>query len=561
MGGRVVVTLGSRTEAIERLAQTTSDDPLDVLVVGGGITGAGIALDAAARGMRVGLVERFDVASGTSSKSSKLVHGGLRYLEQREFGLIREASTERDLLRRLAPHLVEPVPFTLPVSDRWNRAKFSVGLWAYDTLASFKNMKVHRHLDAEETERRVPLLPHGKVKGGYLFYDCKTDDVRLVMENLIQARRYGAIVANYLPVRGLEPGKEVCRATVEDTETTATFDIYARRVIVAAGVWTDRVEGLAAVGAPVRLRPSKGIHIAFRHESLPMDGSAAFIPDAERKRFLFVIPWIDGVIVGTTDTAYEGNLDAPTVEPEDREYCLAAVNAVFDLGLTETDIAGAWAGLRPLVAADKGATADLSRRHTVYDIADGIIGITGGKLTTFRRMAMDAVDRIAGDLGNTVRSRTQWIRLGSSNVGALNAAVTRRAAVMGINPERASNLVRCYGDRALAVLDLAATEGATAPLIEDHLPLEAEVLYCARSEMAVHLSDFLARRTRLALLDREAGLGDDARAGRAMADVLSWDDMTTATEIEGFKADVERERGMRLGAAPAPSGVTRERAG
>jgi glycerol-3-phosphate dehydrogenase len=214
-----------------------------------------------------------------------------------------------------------------------------------------------------------------------------------------------------------------------------------------------------------------------------------------------------------------------------------------------------------LVAADKGATADLSRRHTVYDIADGIIGITGGKLTTFRRMAMDAVDRIAGDLGNTVRSRTQWIRLGSSNVGALNAAVTRRAAVMGINPERASNLVRCYGDRALAVLDLAATEGATAPLMEDHLPLEAEVLYCARAEMTVHLSDFLARRTRLALLDREAGLGDDARAGRVMADALSWDDMTTATEIEGFKADVERERGMRLGAAPAPTGVTRERAG
>lgn len=555
------MTLGSRAAAIERLASTTPDQPLDVLVVGGGITGAGIALDAASRGMDVGLVERFDFASGTSSKSSKLVHGGLRYLEQREFGLIREASTERDLLRRLAPHLVEPVPFTLPVSDRWNRARFSVGLWAYDTLASFKNMKVHRHLDAEETEARVPLLPRGKVKGGYLFYDCKTDDVRLVMETLVQARRYGAIAANYLPVRHLEPGPDVCCATVEDTSTCEVFDIYARRIVVAAGVWTDRVEGLTKVGTPMRLRPSKGVHLAFRHDALPVQGNAAFIPDAERKRFLFVIPWIDGVIVGTTDTTYEGNLDTPTVEPDDREYCLAALNAVFDVDLTTADIAGAWAGLRPLIAADRGATADLSRRHAVYEIAEGIIGITGGKLTTFRRMAMDAVDRVVEDLGGSARSRTQWIRLGSSDVGALRAAVSRRASALGISDDRAADLVRRYGDRALTVLDLAATQDATAPLLDGHLPIEAEILYCARAEMTVHLSDFLARRTRLALLDREAGLGDDMRAARVMAEVMSWDDLTRVAEVEGYRADVERERGIPIGPQATSPRAPRERVG
>ncbi|MDQ3877650.1 MAG: FAD-dependent oxidoreductase, partial [Actinomycetota bacterium] len=269
----------------------------------------------------------------------------------------------------------------------------------------------------------------------------------------------------------------------------------------------------------------------------------------------------DGVIVGTTDTAYEGSLDAPTVEPEDREYCLAALNSVFELDLIERDIAGAWAGLRPLIASDRGATADLSRRHAVYDIADGIIGITGGKLTTFRRMAMEAVDRVAGDLGNDSRSRTQWIRLGSSDAGALAAVVARRATALGVGADSAANLVRCYGDRALAVLDLAATDDSTAPLLEGHLPIAAEVAYCARAEMALHLSDFLARRTRLALLDREAGLGQDARAARVMSDAMGWDDMAQAIEIEGYRAEIERERGMALSPSTAGIGTASERAG
>jgi glycerol-3-phosphate dehydrogenase len=544
--------LGSREDALERLAGTSAR-PLDVLVIGGGITGAGIALDAASRGMSVGLVERFDFASGTSSKSSKLVHGGLRYLEQREFGLMREAAIERDLLRRLAPHLVEAIPFVLPVSHRATRAKFGVGLWAYDALASFRNLKIHRHVEGADAERLVPALPHGKVRGAYVFYDCKTDDVRLVMENLVQATRYGATVVNHAVVRGLDPSEDTVVAGVEDTVTGSTFEIHARRVISATGVWGDRVEELARPGAAPRLRPSKGVHLTFSRDRLPIGEAAAFIPDAERKRFVFVIPWLESVLVGTTDTPHEGTLDRPVVEPADRSYCLDALNATFGLDLTEADITGAFAGLRPLIAGKKGSTADLSRRHSVYDIAPGIVGITGGKMTTYRRMAVDAVDRIAGDLDVDVRSRTRWIRLGSRKVGPLTAAVARRCDRLGLSSEVAANLVRCYGERALEVLDLAGETDLTQPLSPGHPALTAEVTYAVRAEMAVHLSDVLARRTRLALTDRSAGLGTGSLAADVMADELGWRTEERARETAAHRAEVETERALPLAPDTEPS--------
>ncbi|MEA2446906.1 MAG: glycerol-3-phosphate dehydrogenase, partial [Actinomycetota bacterium] len=479
--------LGSRASALERLAATASTDPLDLLVVGGGITGAGIALDAASRGMSVGLVERMDFASGTSSKSSKLVHGGLRYLEQREFGLMREACTERDLLRRLAPHLVEPIPFVLPTQHRSTRAKFGVGLWAYDALASFKNLKVHKHLDGDEVDQLVPAFPRGKVKGGYVFYDCKTDDVRLVMEVLVQAVRYGAIAVNHACVRDLSSGADGCSALVEDAETSELIDVRARQVVVAAGVWADRLEALAKDGSQPRLRPSKGVHLVFTKDRLPVQDAAAFIPDTSRKRMLFVIPWLDHVLVGTTDTAYAGPLDHPSVEAEDRAYCLDSVNAIFGLGLTEADIAGAYAGLRPLIAGKRDATADLSRRHAVYDIAPHILGITGGKLTTYRRMAADAVDRVSNELGHQSRCRTKWIRLGSSHPDRLRVALDRRARRLGVSAASTADLVRRYGDRALDVVDIGEKEDLLTPIVPGETPLAAEAIYCAREEMATHL--------------------------------------------------------------------------
>jgi glycerol-3-phosphate dehydrogenase len=540
--------------AIEKL-MAGPEGGFDLLVVGGGITGAGIALDAAARGMSVALVERNDFASGTSSKSSKLVHGGLRYLEQREFGLMREAAQERDLLRNLAPQLVEAIPFVLPVSDKWARAKFGVGLWAYDALASFKNLKVHRYLGVDETEEAVPAIPKGKIKGGFLFYDCKNDDVRLVMEVLVQAVRYGAVACNYTTVTGLDGTEDGCVAEVQDQLSGTTFEIRAKRVIVAAGVWADRVEALANPESDQRLRPSKGVHLTFSRQRLPIAEAAAFIPDAERKRFLFVIPWLESVIVGTTDTSFEGDLDHPTVEPEDRKYCIDAVNSVFHLGLTDDDVTGAWAGLRPLVAGKAGATADLSRSHSVYDIAPGIIGITGGKLTTYRRMAGDAVDRLAEALDNKTKSKTGWIRLGTANLDTLRTAVARRGQQLSIPQDRLDNLVRCYGDRAMDVLDIAAEEGLAEPLSPEHQPIAAEAVYCARHEMSVHLSDLLSRRTRLALTDAAAGIATGSKAPGLMARELGWDENTVAAELRKHRDEVEHERGLALHPEPGEEGV------
>ena len=553
MGGepRIGGGLGPRDVALERL----QSEPLDLLVVGGGITGAGIALDAAARKMRVGLVERLDFASGTSSKSSKLVHGGLRYLEQREFGLVREASTERELLHRLAPHLVEPIPFVIPISNRWRRAMFGVGLWTYDALASFKNIKVHRYLDVAETERLVPPLPKGKLQGGFMFYDNKTDDVRLVMEVLIQARRHGAAVANYARLTHLDPTGELCVATVEDEVSQDTFEVTAKRVAVAAGVWSDTVEALTETTSETRLRPSKGIHLVFRRATLPLGEAAAFIPDADRKRMLFVIPWLDAVLVGTTDTPYEGSLDSPTVEAGDRAYCLDALNAAFGMSLTEDDIAGAYAGLRPLVAGKAGATADLSRRHALYDIAPGVIGITGGKLTTYRRMAEDLVDRVAAELEITAPSRTRHIRLGSSNIEGLHLAVSRRGKRMGFGSDAVADLVRAYGDRALDVLDHAEETGLTERLVDGYPIPGVEAVYSARHEMVVHLADLLSRRTRLSLIDPEAGIGDGSSAAELLAGELGWSRARTLQEVNEHRSAVEQERGMALHPSPVGAGA------
>ncbi|MFN2526879.1 MAG: glycerol-3-phosphate dehydrogenase/oxidase [Actinomycetota bacterium] len=548
--------LGSRASALEVL-EGTPHSPLDLLVVGGGVTGAGIALDAAARGIKVGLVERADFASGTSSKSSKLVHGGLRYLEQREFGLMREAATERDLLRRLAPHLVEATPFVLPVTNRLRRAQFGVGLWAYDALASFRNLRIHKYLSGPEAMTLVPVLPEGKVRGGFLFYDCKTDDTRLVLELLVQARRYGAVVANYVVARDLSGSEKTCVATVEDATTGRVFEIHARRIVAATGVWTDRLEAMAKEGATPRLRPSKGIHLVFRREALPMADAAAFIPDAQRERMLFVIPWRDAVIVGTTDTPYSGSLDRPTVDEEDRNYCLDALNSVFDLSLTSSDISGAYAGLRPLVAGKAGATADLSRKHAIYEIGPGILGITGGKLTIYRRMAKDLVDRVAADLGAGGRSRTRWIRLGISDVASLRLAVERRGRRLNVPEASIRHLVRSYGERALEVLDAAERNDIRSPLVEGHPELAAEAIYCARSEMVVTLADLLARRCRLALTDRAAGLGRTSKVVRTLRSELGWSRAESTRQVAAYRRELEGERGFPVAETSAPAAHTR----
>jgi len=547
--------LGTRESSWAKL-DNSRNDPFDVLVVGGGITGAGIALDAASRGLTVALAERFDFASGTSSKSSKLVHGGLRYLEQRDFGLVREASVERGLLNRLAPHLVESIPFVIPVADRWRRAKFGIGMWAYDALASFRNTSTHSYVDPDSVGQMVPALGQNgtdtKLRGGYVYYDSKTDDVRLVLEVLAQAVRHGATVCNYAAVRSLDSSKLGCRALIEDTIDGSITEVSARRVVVAGGVWNDRIEALTNQAAPPRLRPSKGIHVVLRREDVSLGAAACFIPDAERKRMLFLIPWNDVVVAGTTDSDYSGSLDYPRVTSDERSYFLDALNDALGLSLTEKDVVSAWAGLRPLVRAERDSTVDLSRSHAVYEFRPGIIGITGGKLTTYRRMAQDAVDRIAPDFERVGRSRTRWIKLGCGDADALTHLVGRRAERLGIEPRCSAQLVRCYGDRALTVLDVAAESGLTEPLgPRGHLG--AETLYCARFEMAVQASDFLARRTRLALTMPDAGVGCDAID--LLAAELSWSTPETERQEIAYRTEVEAERGMSLPVEIGASGA------
>jgi glycerol-3-phosphate dehydrogenase len=538
--------LGTRATSWSKLDESRGD-PFDVLVVGGGITGAGIALEAASRGLRVALAERFDFASGTSSKSSKLVHGGLRYLEQRDFGLVREASVERGLLNRLAPHLVESIPFVIPVADRWRRAKFGVGMWVYDALASFRNTSTHRYVDPDSVGEMVPALRRNgndpKLRGGYVYYDSKTDDVRLTFEVLVQAVRYGATVCNYAAVRSMDSAESGCSALIEDTIDGTMTEVAARRVVVAGGVWNDRIESLTKPTAVPRLRPSKGIHVALRREDVPLGAAACFIPDAEHKRMIFLVPWNDVVLVGTTDTDYAGPLDYPRVTTDERSYFLDALNDALGLSLGERDVVSAWAGLRPLVRAERDSTVDLSRSHAVYEFAPGIVGITGGKLTTYRRMAQDAVDRIAPAFERVGRSRTRWIKLGCSDVGALTDAVGRRAERVGIAPECTARLVRCYGDRALAVLDVAAETGLTEQLGPGG-HLGAEVLYSARCEMAAQLSDLLARRTRLALTTPDGGLESDALG--LLAEELSWSSAEVERQEIAYRSEVEAERGMPM---------------
>jgi glycerol-3-phosphate dehydrogenase len=538
--------LGTRATSWAKLDNSRSD-PFDVLVVGGGITGAGVALDASSRGLNVALAERFDFASGTSSKSSKLVHGGLRYLEQRDFGLVREASVERGLLNRLAPQLVESIPFVIPVADRWKRAKFGVGMWVYDALASFRNTSTHSYIDPDSVGELVPALRRNgndpNLRGGYVYYDSKTDDVRLTIEVLAEAVRHGATVCNYAAVRSLDSSESGCRALIEDTIDGSITEVAARRVVVAGGVWNDRIESLSKPASMPRLRPSKGIHVALRRDDVPLRSAACFIPDVDGKRMIFLVPWNDVVLVGTTDTDYAGPLDHPRVTTDERSYFLDALNEALGLSLNERDVVSAWAGLRPLVRTERGSTVDLSRSHAIYEFAPGIVGITGGKLTTYRRMAKEAVDRIAPAFDRVGRSRTRWIKLGCGDVGALKNAVGRRAKRLAIEPEYAAQLVRCYGDRALALLDVAAETGLTEPLGPGG-HLGAEVLYSARSEMAVQLSDLLARRTRLALTTPDGGLQGDALA--LLAAELAWSSEETERQEMAYRTEVENERGLPM---------------
>jgi glycerol-3-phosphate dehydrogenase len=494
----------TRSANLARMAQ----DRLDVLVIGGGITGAGIALDAAARGFSVALIEKDDFASGTSGRSSRLVHGGLRYLEQREFGLVRESLRERGLLFRLAPHLIRPVPMYMLAGDRGERVRYGAGLTLYDLLAAGRNMGVHRSVTAEQVRRAIPGL--AARSGGYRCFEGQTDDARLTVEVARVAQAFGAVLANHVRADALLGGPRVAGAVAADTMTGERFEIRAQITVNAAGVWADQVRSLAVAGAAGasargRLRPSKGVHLVFAPGAV-RTGAALAVPSAAGDgRYVFLVPWENRVYAGTTDTPYSGDLDHPAVEDADRDYLLATVARDFP-GVNERDVVASWAGLRPLLSQGDATTSDLSRKHVVFEDPPGLFTITGGKLTTYRAMAEDLVDRIAGTLGPRGRCATPSIALGLHGpVGPALSLATAETARLGLPPGTGARLVQRYGDDWREAIRLIGQDPSLGEPAVEGLPVLNVELDLARSrEMAITTEDVFVRRTRLST--REASL-------------------------------------------------------
>jgi len=567
-----------RNENLASLAEGT----FDVLVIGGGITGAGVALDAASRGLRTALVERDDFASGTSSKSSKLIHGGLRYLQNGDVRLVYEALRERQRLLRNAPHLVKVLPFLIPVFEgkggiipkRLARALGSA-MWMYDLTGGLRIGKRHRRLSRDAALAHMPTLGD-RLAWAYLYYDAQADDARLTLTVArTAALDYGATVVNHAAVTAItkDDGGRVDGATVEigaDVGGGAGGEMHvrARAVINATGVWADHVRALDEGTDPNSIRPAKGIHVAVPWHKLRND-IAAVVPVYQDRRSVFVVPWpangddgtgagatADGGVtyIGTTDTDYEGDVDDPQCTPEDVAYLLGAINHAVAEPLDESDVLGTWAGLRPLVRdASDSRTADLSRRHRVLSSAGGMITVTGGKLTTYREMAEDAVDAAVRALSSTGEPLPRRARRSRTRSLALRGAAGWREA-----RTRDAHLGARYGGEAAVVEAIIAADPAMAEPLVPGLPYRrAEALYAARYEMATTVDDVLSRRTRSRLLGRDATAAAAADVADLLAAELGWSDAERAAQVDRFREALAREReapGLPEHAAVAGSG-------
>jgi glycerol-3-phosphate dehydrogenase len=548
--------LFDRDANLRRLADTE----FDVLVVGGGITGAGVALDAASRGLRTALVERHDFASGTSSKSSKLVHGGLRYLQQGEVALVYEALAERQRLRHNAPHLVKLLPFLLPVFTGRDgvipkKLARAVGwaMWAYDLTGGARIGKLHKRISAEAAAAHMPTIPTGRLGWAYIYYDAQADDARLTLAVVRTAViEHGAAAANRCEVVALRKDADgVARGALVRAEVAggATRDIEVRAEVVvnAAGVWSDDVRALDEGTNPESIRPAKGIHITVPWDKVRND-IAVVIPVPKDRRSVFVVPWGDLTYVGTTDTDYDGPLDDPQCTAEDVAYLLGALNHSSTGDLTTDDIVGSWAGLRPLVRdAGSDRTADLSRRHKVARSAGGVITITGGKLTTYRRMAADTVDAVVGAVGwrqgLSRRSRTARLPLhGTPGYQQVVDDAPGLSTVVGAGA--VDHLANRYGGETPALVAMCEHDPSLAEPLVPGLPyLRAEAVFAARYEMAMTLDDIVTRRTRARLLARDACAEVAPAVAALVAPELGWDDDEQARQVAALRDLIAGERG------------------
>jgi glycerol-3-phosphate dehydrogenase len=517
----------------------------DVLVIGGGVTGAGTALDAVTRGLSVALVEQRDYASGTSSRSSKLFHGGLRYLEQMNFDLVREALRERELmLTRIAPHLVRPVPFLYPLTGRgWERPYVTAGLTLYDTIGGARSTPRHRQLTRTGALRLAPALRKDALTGGLLYYDAQADDARHTLTTVRTAAAYGATVLNSARVVALRhAGERVVGAIVEDVETGERVDVTATVVINCTGVWSDDIQEMAGGRGRFTVRASKGIHIVVPRDRI--DSETGLILRTERS-VLFVIPWGTHWIIGTTDTEWHLDRAHPAATRADIDYLLERLGTVLRTPITHDDIEGVYAGLRPLLAGEDADTAELSREHAVARSQPGLVSVAGGKYTTYRVMAADAVDAAREDLGPDVPdSVTEDIPLlGAEGYPALLNRVGHIAARQQLPVWRVTHLVERYGTLIDEVLALADSDpGLLRPLpgAEDYLSVE--IAYAATHEAGLHLDDLLTRRTRISIESPSRGADSAQAAAEIVAPILGWDAERIESEVAAYAARVAAER-------------------
>jgi glycerol-3-phosphate dehydrogenase len=541
----------ARDRALAALSGGSADE-LDVLVVGGGVVGAGVALDAVSRGLSTGLIEQRDLASGTSSRSSKLIHGGLRYLEMLDFGLVREALQERGLLlTRLAPHLVRPVPFLYPLTHRgWERPYVGSGLLLYDTMARFgpgeAGLPRHRHLSRKAVARLAPDFAPETNHGAIRYYDAQVDDARLVLTIARTAAAHGAQVATRVKVTGfLREGERVVGVRALDLEDGRELEVRARVVVNAAGVWTDDLQDMVGGRGSLHVQASKGIHLVVPRDRIRSE--AGFIVRTETS-VLFVIPWGRHWIIGTTDTPWDLDKAHPAASRADIDYVLDHVNAILREPLDHEDVEGVYAGLRPLLSGESEPTSRISREHTVVTPVPGLVMIAGGKLTTYRVMARDAVDAAAHSLtsgGSSVRpSITDRVPLlGADGFETRSNQRVQLARRSGLHIARIDHLLGRFGDRVDDLLALIAARPELAdPLDGSEDYLAAEVVYAVTHEGARHLDDVLTRRTRISIETFDRGVRSAPLVAALMGAELGWDDARVADEVDHYLRRVEAER-------------------
>jgi glycerol-3-phosphate dehydrogenase len=576
----MVMGVGSELNAATRRAHLAKmvAEPLDVLVIGGGITGAGVTLDAAVRGYRVGLVERADFASGTSGASTKLVHGGIRYLPQLDIPLVREALLERGRLLMNVPHLVHPLAFLLPLYAESRHPVglpvsppgglglgtiLDAGLEVYDLLAGRQNIASHRRLSREQMLCRAPSLRPDGLKSGFVYYDAQTDDTRLTLAVVRTAAAHGALVANYCQAMRFvhEQGHLVGVRVREMLPGQTAGDerlISARHVVNATGVWAEETERLSGDSPRLRIVPSKGVHLVVARERLGLGDEAIVLPETEDERIIFVVPWQSRALVGTTDEDTH-DLDGPAATMDEIRYLLSHLNRYVRQPLRMEDIIATYAGNRPLLRLTKTRTpARLSRTHAVVEGEDGLLTVSGGKLTTYRRMAQDVVDRIDVREGWPRRDPTSELRLvGAVGLAEARAEVAARGQALDIESAVLRHLIGAYGAEAPAVLALVGEHTKLRTrLVADLRYIRAEVVWAARVEQALALDDVLARRTHLTLEDRARGSAIAGEVAALLGDELGWSAAERAGQVERYVAHAQRLAGPLAASVTEPGGAT-----